>query len=315
VARARDRRRRRRGRAHATPPELRIDAAAASAGDLVLVATQDPALRRQLCNKLDDHGYRVVVAEAVTRIDEVAALTRPLVILLDLDGVDPEGFAVLGRIRERLAIPVIALSTRATEGDKVAALDAQLDAASYGRHARAAMVTALMKHPDRHDDHGKPSELEPPLDRCGGLVMQDPLVPALPLEDQLAGEEHRPWEPQRDFAAQVVELGHRVGSDRMIAVGRPAQVCARERDVPVEISLELGVERVDLIAALEHAGVDDPRRHEHDLFELARKHARDLEDSVEPEPTIATRKHDGGWPLGIQHLRRGRDVRRRDIEL
>jgi two-component system KDP operon response regulator KdpE len=34
---------------------------------------------------------------------------------------------VLGRIRERLAIPVIALSTRATEGDKVAALDAGAD--------------------------------------------------------------------------------------------------------------------------------------------------------------------------------------------
>jgi DNA-binding response OmpR family regulator len=60
-------------------------------GDLVLVATQDPALRRQLCNKLDDNGYRVLVADPATRIDEVAALTRPLVILLDLDGVDREG--------------------------------------------------------------------------------------------------------------------------------------------------------------------------------------------------------------------------------
>jgi len=127
LTRARDGQRRGgipRGVKRADPP---LDAPRNSAGDLVLIATQDSVLRRQLCNRLDDHGYRVLVTDASIRIEDVAALTRPLVILLDLDGFDMQGLAVIGRIREQTAIPVIALSTQAAEGDKVAALDAGAD--------------------------------------------------------------------------------------------------------------------------------------------------------------------------------------------
>ncbi len=93
-------------------------------GDLVLVATDDAEIRRVLCNEFDDHGYRAVTAGATTRIDDLAAQVRPAVILLDLDRPDGQGPAVVTRIRERSTIPVIALSVRTAEGDKVAALDA-----------------------------------------------------------------------------------------------------------------------------------------------------------------------------------------------
>jgi two-component system KDP operon response regulator KdpE len=95
--------------------------------DLVLVATEDPDVRHVLCDELDDHGYRPIAAGAAPPLDELAAQLLPVLTLLDLDREDREGLALVTRIRERAGRPVIALSTRAAEGDKVAALDAGAD--------------------------------------------------------------------------------------------------------------------------------------------------------------------------------------------
>ncbi len=127
MARARD------GRSRGSPtrsrrPRIGRDGVRATRhGDLVLVATDDPTIRRQLCHRLDDQGYRAVVADSSTRVDEIAALVRPVVILFDVDGADGQALAVLGRIRAHSSTPVIVLSTRAAEGDKVAVLDAGAD--------------------------------------------------------------------------------------------------------------------------------------------------------------------------------------------
>ena len=94
---------------------------------MILVATEDPEVRHLLCDELDDHGYRPVAAGSATPIDELAAQVLPAVILLDLDREDRQGLALLTRIRERAGSAVIALSTRAAEGDKVSALDAGAD--------------------------------------------------------------------------------------------------------------------------------------------------------------------------------------------
>jgi two-component system KDP operon response regulator KdpE len=84
-------------------------------------------MRRLLRITLEANGYRVF--DAATGQDGVAqaAQRRPDVVLLDLGLPDLEGAEVLKRLREWSRVPVIILSVRDREDDKVAALDAGAD--------------------------------------------------------------------------------------------------------------------------------------------------------------------------------------------
>jgi two-component system KDP operon response regulator KdpE len=90
----------------------------------ILVVDDDLQLRRFLRTTLSGHGHLVVeagsVAEAVAAIERA----RPAVILLDLGLPDGDGLTVLRRISADDRPPVIVLSARGQEGDKVTALDA-----------------------------------------------------------------------------------------------------------------------------------------------------------------------------------------------
>jgi two-component system KDP operon response regulator KdpE len=92
-----------------------------------LVIDDEPQIRRLLRVTLEANGYRVF--DAATGQDGVAqaAQRRPDVVLLDLGLPDLEGVEVLKRLREWSKVPVIILSVRDREGDKVTALDAGAD--------------------------------------------------------------------------------------------------------------------------------------------------------------------------------------------
>ncbi len=85
------------------------------------------AIRRFLHTALTAQGY--TVEEAVNGKDGIAAVAmlRPDVILLDLGLPDIDGIEVAKRIREWSVVPMIVLSVRGQEGDKIAALDAGAD--------------------------------------------------------------------------------------------------------------------------------------------------------------------------------------------
>lgn len=93
----------------------------------VLVIDDEPQIRRLLRVTLEADGYRVI--EAATGHEGLlhAAQRRPDLVLLDLGLPDLDGGAVLGRLREWSRIPVIILSVRDQEEEKVAALDAGAD--------------------------------------------------------------------------------------------------------------------------------------------------------------------------------------------
>ncbi len=88
-----------------------------------LVVDDELQIRRLLRVNLEANGYRVVEAatghEGITQ----AAQWRPDVVLLDLGLPDMDGVTVLKRLREWSRVPVIVLSVRDREEDKVAALD------------------------------------------------------------------------------------------------------------------------------------------------------------------------------------------------
>src|SRR6266850_8257151 len=93
------------------------------AAPVALVIDDEPQIRRLLRVTLEANGYRVF--DAATGNDGLvqAAQRRPDVVVLDLGLPDLDGVTVLKRLREWSNVPVVVLSVRDREEDKIAALD------------------------------------------------------------------------------------------------------------------------------------------------------------------------------------------------
>ena len=92
-----------------------------------LVIDDEVQIRRLLRVALEGAGYEVHEADAGQPGLRAVALTRPEVVLLDLGLPDLDGLTVLKRLREWSTTPVVVLTVRDSESDKVAALDAGAD--------------------------------------------------------------------------------------------------------------------------------------------------------------------------------------------
>jgi two-component system KDP operon response regulator KdpE len=95
--------------------------------EVALVIDDEPQIRRLLRVTLESQGYRVFDAATGQEGLAQAAQRRPDVVLLDLGLPDLDGLDVLKRIREWSRVPVIILSVREHEQEKVAALDSGAD--------------------------------------------------------------------------------------------------------------------------------------------------------------------------------------------
>jgi two-component system KDP operon response regulator KdpE len=98
-----------------------------AAEPLVLVVEDEAPMRRFLRAALSARSYRV--AEAASAREGVVAITasRPDIVLLDLGLPDADGIDVTRELREWTDVPIIVLSARGREADKVQALDAGAD--------------------------------------------------------------------------------------------------------------------------------------------------------------------------------------------
>ena len=90
----------------------------------ILVVDDDLHVRRFLRTIVTGHGHTVVEAGSVAEAIEAIARVQPAVVLLDLGLPDGDGLQVLRQIPPESRPPIIVLSARGQEGDKVAALDA-----------------------------------------------------------------------------------------------------------------------------------------------------------------------------------------------
>ncbi len=93
----------------------------------ILIVDDEPAIRRFLRTVLDSEEFSVHEAENGHSALAAAAVLKPAVILLDLGLPDMEGVEVIRRIREWTEVPILVLSVREREEDKVRALDAGAD--------------------------------------------------------------------------------------------------------------------------------------------------------------------------------------------
>jgi two-component system KDP operon response regulator KdpE len=96
-------------------------------GARLLVVDDEPSMVRTLRTNLRGHGFQVETAE--TAGDAIASYERrqPDLVVLDLNLPDGDGFEVVRRIREHSGTPIIVLSARGGETDKVNALDLGAD--------------------------------------------------------------------------------------------------------------------------------------------------------------------------------------------
>ena len=102
----------------------RASTASTSTASRILVVDDEPQIRRFLDISLRAQGYRVVLAEsAQVGLDRLATEGADLMIL-DLGLPDRDGQAVLADLRQWSKVPVIVLTVRGGEAEKVAALDA-----------------------------------------------------------------------------------------------------------------------------------------------------------------------------------------------
>lgn len=96
-------------------------------GPLVLVIEDEPQMRRFLRVSLSTHGYRINEAETAKDGLQQAATRNPDLILLDLGLPDGDGLQVTSELRTWAKMPIIVISARGQEEDKIKALDAGAD--------------------------------------------------------------------------------------------------------------------------------------------------------------------------------------------
>ena len=116
---------------------------------LILLIEDEPQMRRFLRAALGGHDYRLVEAATAKEGLAHAAGRNPDVILLDLGLPDTDGLEVTRRLREWTRTPIIVLSARGREQDKVAALDLGADdylTKPFGVEELLARIRVALRH-------------------------------------------------------------------------------------------------------------------------------------------------------------------------
>jgi two-component system, OmpR family, KDP operon response regulator KdpE len=126
---------------------------------LILLIEDEPQMRRFLRVTLQSHGFDLI--ESASGQDGLAqASTRnPDVILLDLGLPDMDGLEVLSKIREWSQTPVIIISARGQEQDKIRALDTGADdylTKPFGAGELLARIRVALRHVDTQGVQAEP---------------------------------------------------------------------------------------------------------------------------------------------------------------
>ncbi len=131
-----------------------------------MVIDDETAIRRFLRASLPATDFELLEAENGEDGMRVVATERPDVLLLDLGLPDIDGLDVTKRVREWSNIPIIVLSARGQENDKVAALDAGADdylTKPFGIAELLARIRVALRHAQTSGETPEPLFLSGPL--------------------------------------------------------------------------------------------------------------------------------------------------------
>lgn len=137
----------------------------------VLVVEDEPDIRGILRTLLETANYRVVEAETVARAEIEARSHQPDLLIVDLGLPDADGGQLIRKLRQWSPVPILVLSARSLEEQKIAALDAGADdyvtkpfsapellarvRAALRRNARGAEQTSVLRLGDVTIDLGQ----------------------------------------------------------------------------------------------------------------------------------------------------------------
>jgi two-component system KDP operon response regulator KdpE len=119
---------------------------------LVLIVEDEPPMRRLLRATLVPRGFRLVEAANAAEAELAATSHQPDLVLLDLGLPDRDGLELVGRLREWTQVPIVVLSARGREADKVEALDAGADdyvTKPFGVEELVARMRVALRHAAR----------------------------------------------------------------------------------------------------------------------------------------------------------------------
>jgi two-component system KDP operon response regulator KdpE len=119
---------------------------------MVLLIDDEPQMRKFVRLALSAQEYRVVEAETGREGLQQAAAHTPDIVLLDLGLPDMDGLAVTRQLREWTAVPVVVISARGQEPQKVEALDAGADdylTKPFGTSELLARIRVALRHAAR----------------------------------------------------------------------------------------------------------------------------------------------------------------------
>jgi two-component system KDP operon response regulator KdpE len=119
---------------------------------LILVIEDEPPIRRFLRAALGGEGYRLTEAETGQQGLSMAATQPPDLVILDLGLPDMDGLQIIAELRRWSQIPIIILSARGQEQDKVIALDHGADdylSKPFGMDELLARIRVALRHQAR----------------------------------------------------------------------------------------------------------------------------------------------------------------------
>jgi two-component system KDP operon response regulator KdpE len=94
---------------------------------LVLIVEDDPAIKKILRMTFAANGFRVVLSDTAARGERDARLYRPDMVVVDLGLPDGDGLDVIKSIRTWSQVPIVVLSARTAEAQRLAAFDGGVD--------------------------------------------------------------------------------------------------------------------------------------------------------------------------------------------
>jgi two-component system KDP operon response regulator KdpE len=116
---------------------------------LVLIVEDEPAMRRFLRTALGAQDFRVLEANDAKEAQIAITTQNPEIILLDLGLPDVDGLEIIRQVREWSRIPIIVISARGREDDKITALDAGADdylTKPFGVNELLARIRVALRH-------------------------------------------------------------------------------------------------------------------------------------------------------------------------
>ncbi|GKS86861.1 two-component system response regulator KdpE [Acidovorax sp. SUPP1855] len=138
----------------------------------VIVIEDEPQIRRFVRSALEAEGWLVHEAATLREGLSAAGTRQPDLLVLDLGLPDGDGVGLIRDVRSWSAVPIIVLSARTDEADKIAALDAGADdylTKPFGTGELLARVRANLRRPRAASGNGLTPVAEEPVFRFGDI--------------------------------------------------------------------------------------------------------------------------------------------------